>query len=137
MPGLDPITSILNLGTQLIDKLVPDKTAAAQAKAQLLQLQVQGDLADLQGQIQTNIAEAQSSNKFAADWRPMFGYVGAFAFGYSYIVQPVFTCLLAVWRPSAVAYLPKLDMSALMPIALGMLGLSATHFADPMGPKSQ
>jgi Holin of 3TMs, for gene-transfer release len=131
--AFDPITAGISLVNTIIDRVLPDKTQAAQAKAQLISMQVSGEFAQLQGQIQTNIAEAASGNKFAADWRPMFGYTCAAVFAYAMIIQPVAQCFLAVYRPGAVVLLPKLDMSALMPISLGLLGLSATHFADPIG----
>lgn len=131
----NPIGDIINLANTVLDRVLPDKQANDAAKAQVLQMTIKGELDEALGQIQTNIAEAQSTKWYEADWRPTFGYIGAFAFGYSYILQPIFTCILAIWKPAAVAYLPKLDMTALMPIALGMLGLSATHFADPMGGK--
>ena len=129
----NPISSLANLAGNILDSVLPDKAANDAAKAQVAQMIVKGELDAVMGQIQTNIAEAQTGHWYEADWRPTFGYVGAFAFGYSYILQPILTDVLAVVRPAAVQYLPHLDMSALMPIALGMLGLSATHFADPLG----
>lgn len=129
----NPISSIVGVVQTVLDRVLPDKQANDAAKSQIAQMIVKGELDAVMGQIQTNIAEAQTGHWYEADWRPTFGYVGAFAFAYSYILQPILTCVLAVYKPIAVQYLPKLDMSALMPIALGMLGLSATHFADPMG----
>jgi Holin of 3TMs, for gene-transfer release len=133
----DPISTIIGAIGGIIDRVIGDKAAANQAKAALLEAEVQGQLQNALSQLQVDQAEAQSGNKFAADWRPMFGYVCALSFAYSMIVQPIAQGILAIYRPQAVQYLKNLDMSTMMPIALGMLGLSATHVASSLGNGNQ
>jgi len=43
-----PLTAIFEIGNKLIDKLIPDPTAKAEAQQKLLELQAQGRLAELQ-----------------------------------------------------------------------------------------
>jgi len=43
-----PLTAIFDIGNKLIDKLIPDPTAKAEAQQKLLELQAQGRLAELQ-----------------------------------------------------------------------------------------
>jgi len=43
-----PLTAIFEIGNKLIDKLIPDPTAKAEAQQKLLELQQQGRLAELQ-----------------------------------------------------------------------------------------
>lgn len=112
----------------LVDRLIPDRTAAAAAKANLVQLEASGELQTLLGQIQTNTAEASSTNKYAGDWRPTIGYILGAALGYSFVLQPFAQTLLVAFHVQFdPKNLPVLDMSTLMPIVLGMLGLAGAH----------
>lgn len=43
-----PLTALFDIGTKLIDKLIPDPSAKAEAQQKLLELQQQGRLAELQ-----------------------------------------------------------------------------------------
>jgi hypothetical protein len=61
---IGPITSI-------IDKLIPDKEAAAQAKIKLVELSQQGQLAELQGAVSIINAEANGESWLQRNWRPM------------------------------------------------------------------
>ena len=126
--ALDPVTAILNVGNSLIDRLIPDKSAAAAAKATLLQMQVQGDLAQLQGQLEINKTEAASQSIFVAGWRPAIGWICGMALMSDFIVRPLFTWVASLWG-HPVAY-PPLDLSDLIPLLLGMLGLTAARSYD-------
>lgn len=66
---------ILGIGAQLIDKLFPDKTKAAQAKAELVQLQQNGHLKEIETRMSVMIAEAQSKDPWTSRARPAFMYV--------------------------------------------------------------
>ena len=86
--AFDPITAALDFGGKLIDKVVPDATAAAQAKVQMAQLEKSGELAQLAGSIQIIVAEAQSGSWLTRSWRPItmlvfLGLVVSWWFGWS------------------------------------------------------
>lgn len=53
------IDDIINVGMKILDKVIPDPTAKAEAQAKLLELQQQGRLAELQA----DTAEAQEVTK--------------------------------------------------------------------------
>lgn len=79
--------SIIAAVAGLLDKLIPDPQAAAQAKLELFKMQQQGMLAELQGAVQIIVAEA-SGNWLQKSWRPLLmiwfaGLIGARWFGYS------------------------------------------------------
>lgn len=64
--------------SKLLDHILPDPKIAEAAKAKLMDLQAQGGLAELDGEVQENLAaagivkaEAQSKHWLAADWRPV------------------------------------------------------------------
>ena len=129
--AFDPLTSILNIGNTLIDRLLPDKSAAAAAKAQLIQLELSGELDGIKGQLAVNQAEAASGSTFVAGWRPFVGWCCGAAFAYCYIIQPFMQFLLVAFKVNfEVAKLPALDIADMMPVLLGMLGLGAMRSYD-------
>jgi uncharacterized membrane protein (DUF106 family) len=54
-----PLSAILDVGSKLIDKLIPDPEAKAKAQLELVKLQQEGELAKMQA----DIAEAQEITK--------------------------------------------------------------------------
>ena len=129
--ALDPITAAINLGSTLIDRLIPDKTAAAAAKAQLLEMQTKGELDQITGQLTVDQNEANSKSTFVAGWRPFVGWACGAAFVYVYIFQPMCQFALVAFKVNFdVAKMPNLDIADMMPVLLGMLGLGAMRSYD-------
>ena len=75
-----------------------------------------------------NKTEAASTNWFVAGWRPGIGWICATAFGYTYVILPFLMFLVYAFGTKNMAdglsHLPHLDMTEMMPVLLGMLGLS-------------
>ena len=65
-----PILPIIGLVGKAIDKIFPDPQAAAAAKAQLLELEQQGQLAELQSSMSIIVSEA-SGSWMQRNWRPI------------------------------------------------------------------
>ena len=129
--ALDPITAILNVGNTLIDRLIPDKSAAAAAKTQLVQMQMAGELDQMKGQLSVDQAEAGSTSTFVAGWRPFVGWACGAAFVYVYIFQPLCQFLLVAFKVNFdLGKMPSLDIADMMPVLLGMLGLGAMRSYD-------
>lgn len=57
--------------TSLIDKLIPDPQAAAQARQKLAELDQAGQLTELSEAVKVIVAEASSGSWLAANWRPL------------------------------------------------------------------
>lgn len=115
--ALDPVSAALEIGGKVIDRLWPDPSQAAAAKAQLLQMYQNGDLA----QLEVNKVEAASSSVFVAGWRPAIGWVCGTACAWNWIGLPVAKLALAV-AGYKLALAPA-DLSEMMPVLMGMLGL--------------
>lgn len=115
------IDSLLSIGTKIIDRVIPDKTAAAQAQAELVKMQVSGELQQLAGQLDINKTEAQHQSVFVAGWRPFIGWVCGVALCYQFVLRPVVT-----WAVPSLGYtvaeMPGLDDN-LWELMFGMLGL--------------
>jgi hypothetical protein len=129
--AFDPITAILNVANSVLDRLLPDKQANDAAKAALIQMQVQGELAQIAGQIQIDQTEAGSQSTFVAGWRPFVGWICGAAFAYAFILQPFLQFLLVAFHSNFDASkLPNLNLEEMLPVLFGMLGLGALRSWD-------
>ena len=73
--NLNPFTPLFEIGGKLIDKLIPDPAAKAQAQLELLRMQRDGDLKELEVRMSAILAEAKSSDPWTSRARPSFLYV--------------------------------------------------------------
>lgn len=123
--ALDPITGITNVVTSIIDRVWPDPAQAAAAKAQLMQLQLTGELAQITGQLDINKTEAANESSFVAGWRPFIGWVCGAGCAWNWIGLPVTKFALAAFgHPITMS---PADLTEMMPVLLGMLGLGGLH----------
>lgn len=112
--ALDPITAGMELAGTVIGKIWPDKS---EAERQQLAAAVQ----IVQGQLDINKAEAASSSVFVAGWRPFIGWVCGTGCAWNWIGLPVAKFGMAVYGHPL--ELEPADLSEMMPLLLGMLGL--------------
>jgi hypothetical protein len=124
------IGPLIAAGTQLLDRLIPDKAAAEKAKvemeASLLAAANQVNLA----QIDVNKAEAQHRSVWVAGWRPGIGWVCTAGLAWAFIGQPVAEWVLTL-RGIEVA-LPQLYLDYLMELVLAMLGMAGLRTFEKM-----
>jgi hypothetical protein len=67
--------------------------------------------------------EEAKGNWFQSSWRPLTGWTCAASLAWTYLLQPMASFVLA--QTGHLVSLPTLDMSQMMPILLGMLGLGS------------
>jgi len=115
------------IGT-VLEKVLPDPQASAEAKIKLMELAQKGELAVLDaetkmalGQIEVNKVEA-GTDMFRGGWRPATGWACVFGLVYQFLLQPLLPWLVAVCGGS-VPPLPPIDNETLMVLLTGMLGL--------------
>ena len=116
------IPTLLPVIGDVIGRFLPeDKEAAAKAKreieAELTKNLAQIDLA----QLDINKAEGQHRSMFVAGWRPFIGWTCGVALAYTYVMQPILVFILA--QSGYLVQLPIMDLTVMMPVLLGMLGL--------------
>jgi hypothetical protein len=125
----DGIAGILKPISDIILKVVPDKSAAAAAVAQLQQMQLEGSLQAEMLQLQSvtsaqsdvDKVEASSASMFVAGARPFVMWVCGVGLAMSCIVAPLFTWLSTlVGHPTV---FPALNDPLLQSTLAGMLGL--------------
>lgn len=112
----------------ILDKLIPNADEASKAKARLLEMQVNGELNSIAGQLEINKAEAASGNAYASSWRPTVGYICCFGLAYNFIVYPMLTWYAARYMPGFQP--PPLLSDNLMELVLGMLGIAGLRTVE-------
>jgi|TARA_Y100000310_G_scaffold99089_1_gene96872 hypothetical protein len=116
LPEIFPVVS------DIIGRFLPeDKEARAKAEREIEQ-QLAVHLARIDiGQLEINKAEAASRHWWTASWRPFIGWSCGIALFWTYVATPVLHFILA--QTGHLVELPALDMSQMMPILMGILGL--------------
>lgn len=92
-----------------------------QMQQQLLQAQSQLE----QSQLKVDQAEANSTNVFASSWRPLIGYICGLGLAVNYLLSPIGTWLTSLHGHTVP--MPTIDLSQMMPLLLGMLGLAGAR----------
>jgi hypothetical protein len=131
---LDPVTALFEVGSKVLDRVLPDPAQQAAAKLELLKLQQNGELAQITGQMEINKVEAASSSLFVSGWRPSVGWVCSAGFAVQFIVGP-----LAEWGAALAGHpvkFPQMDTGTMMPLLLGMLGLGGLRTAEKLADKA-
>tara|TARA_R110000824_G_scaffold139314_1_gene304352 strand:- start:3515 stop:3913 length:399 start_codon:yes stop_codon:yes gene_type:complete len=112
----------------LLDKFIEDKdtkNALAHEIATMSERHAQ-ELA--KGQLEVNKVEAASKSMFVAGWRPAVGWVTVIGMASNYILIPMGNFALAV--AGSEITIPLLQMSEMMPVLLGMLGLGGMRTVE-------
>ena len=115
--------------TSLLDKIIPDPQAKAEAQFKMLEMAQKGELSALDaemklalGQLEVNKAEA-ATDVFRGGWRPAAGWVCSVGLAYTFLVQPILPWLVTVAGGTNVPPMPNIDTESLMVLLMGMLGL--------------
>ena len=135
------ISGLFSAAQSLIGRFCPDPEKQAEAQRALLQMQQNGELALLASetdlaklQLQVNVEEAKHANIFVSGWRPCCGWVCAAAFAYSYVLLPTLQFFVFTFGTTTMveqlALAPALELSEMMPVLLGMLGLSGLRTTE-------
>ena len=128
-----PLLDFLNIGSKIIDKIIPDPQAKAEANLKLQQLAQQGDLEELNRSYDAIVAEAQSADKWTSRARPSFMYVM-----YAIILSAIPMGILTAFNPLAAtniitgfkAWLGAIPDSMWALFGTGYLGYSVSRSYD-------
>jgi hypothetical protein len=83
------IGGLFDVAGKLIDRLLPDEAARTEAQANLAQMQMNGELQELQIQMSAITAEASSADPWTSRARPAFLYVFYVILAVMVIVAPM------------------------------------------------
>ena len=126
-------SEIVGLGRKLIDRLIPDKEGQAKAKAELAQMEQDGELKQAGIQMSAIVMEAKSEDPWTSRARPSFLYVM-----YAMILSSIPMGALNAWKPDVAAsvangmqlWLAAIPESMWALFGVGYLGYSAARSVD-------
>lgn len=104
-------TSLVGNVSKILDKFVSDKDLKSKLESDLISSITEIDKA----QAQINLQDAKSSSLFQSMWRPTLCWVLVLSFSLQYFFSPI----LAIFNID----IPQADMSVMMPVLFGVLGL--------------
>lgn len=115
------LSSLIQPVSKLLDKAIPDtdlKRKLSHEIATMAEKQAH-DLA--MAQVNVNKEEAKG-NWFQSSWRPLIGWICGISLAINYMVSPICAGFgIAI---------PQADMTVMMPLLLGMLGLAGMRSVD-------
>jgi Holin of 3TMs, for gene-transfer release len=121
MSDITGLGAVADLAGTVINKIWPDKSEAEKQ-------QLAAAVSLIQGQIAINQAEASNPSVFVSGWRPAIGWVCGMACAWNWIGLPIMKAGLAIYgHPLQIS---PADISEMMPILLGMLGLGGLRTAE-------
>lgn len=116
------IGAVADLAGSVINKIWPDKSE--QEKQQLAMA-----LTIIQGQINTNIAEAQSPGLFKGGWRPFVGWVCGAACAWNWMGISIAQMVMELIGRGDVQLAPA-SLTEMLPLLVGMLGMGAMRMQE-------
>jgi hypothetical protein len=134
-----PAATIVDGAQKIIGmfKLSPEVKAQLQAQltaenVDLEKAELAANVASIQGQLEINKAEAQSTSIFIAGWRPAVGWVCVAALGWSYIAQPFVEFFWVLhFRTDPPKALPHLDTGTLISgLLIPLLGVAVLRTVE-------
>ena len=115
------LSALIGPITGLLDKVIPDADTKAKIAHELATMSERHSQQALLQQIEVLKADAKG-NWFQASWRPLAGYVSVLGMAVNFLVSPIAAGFGVV--------IPQADMSVMMPLLLGMLGISGMRSFD-------
>ena len=107
----------------ILDKVIPDKDQAAKLAHEIATMSDKHAQELAMAQLEILKADAQG-NWVQSSWRPLIGWIGGISLGINYMVAPI-----------AMGFgfnIPQADMSVMMPLLLGMLGMGGMRSFDKL-----
>ena len=109
--------------TGLLDKFIPDADKKAELAHKIATMSERHAQELALAQIDV-LKEDAKGNWFQSSWRPLIGWIGGISLGINYMVAPI-----------AMGFgfsIPQADMSVMMPLLLGMLGMGGMRSFDKL-----
>jgi hypothetical protein len=125
---------------RIIEKVIPDPQAKAEALFRASQLHQAGEFKQLEaelqlalGQIETNKIEAAAPDLLRGGWRPAVGWVCVVGLLYTYLAQPLLSWASGIAEIPAP---PELDLDQLLVLLGGLLGFGGMRMTERLKGKA-
>ncbi len=109
------MTQLVGPVTGLLDKVIPDKDKAAELAHEIATMSEKHSQEITLQQIEVLKADAKGT-WFQSSWRPLAGYVCVLGLMVNFLIAPI--------AAGFGVTIPQADAGVMMPLLLGMLGLS-------------
>ena len=117
--------------TGLLDKFIEDKDQKNKLAHELATMADRHAQELAKGQLEINKAEAQHRSIFVAGWRPFVGWTCGIALAWHFVLAP-FVIFASAYAGVVLPDLPQFDMSSLLNVLMGMLGLGGMRSFEKM-----
>ena len=107
--------------TGLLDKFIEDKDQKAQLAHDLATMSQRHTQEQILAQLEIAKQDAKG-NWFQSSWRPLIGYICGLSLGINYMISPI--------AAGFGITIPQADMSVMMPLLFGMLGIAGMRSYD-------
>lgn len=107
--------------TGLLDKFIEDKDQKAALAHEIATMAEKHGHEIALAQIEVLKADAKG-NWFQSSWRPLIGWICGLSLGINYMVSPIMAGFGII--------IPQADMSVMMPLLFGMLGIAGMRSYD-------
>lgn len=121
MADITGIGAVADFATTIVNKIWPDKSEQEKQ-------QIAAAVMVVQGQLDINREEAKSPSVFVSGWRPFIGWVCGMACAWNWIGLKI-ALFIAAYFGHALNMQPA-DISEMMPVLLGMLGLGGLRTVE-------
>lgn len=116
------LSALIGPVTGLLGKFIEDKDVTNKLAHELSTMAERHAQELSKGQLEINKAEAAHRSIFVAGWRPFVGWTCGIALAWHFVLAPV-TMFFCAFFVIAIPELPTFDMSSLLTVLMGMLGL--------------
>jgi len=127
MADITGLGAVSELANTVIGKIWPDKSEAEKQ-------QLAAAVTLVQGQLEVNKIEASSPSVFVSGWRPFIGWVCGTACAWNWIGISIVSTICTILENPVI--LQKADVSEMMPVLLGLLGLGALRTYEKLNDKA-
>ena len=107
--------------TGLLDKFIEDKDQKAQLAHDLTTMSQRHTQEQILAQLEIAKQDAKG-NWFQSSWRPLIGWICGLSLGINYMVAPI--------AAGFGITIPQADMSVMMPLLFGMIGIAGMRSYD-------
>ena len=122
------IEQLIGPVTGLLDKFIEDKDKKNAIAFQLSTMAERHAQELAKAQIEVNKTEAAHRSLFVSGWRPAVGWTCCLGLASNYLLIPMANFALAL--ADSTIQVPILDISTMMPVLMGMLGLGALRTTE-------
>ena len=125
------LQALIGPATEIIGKFVEDKDQKNKLAHEIATMAERHAQELAKGQLEINKAEASHRSIFVAGWRPFVGWTCGVALAWHFVLAP-FIIFGSAYAGVPLPDLPQFDMSSLLTVLMGMLGLGGMRSFEKM-----